>query len=106
MVGGLVAQQKRELPFLGASGKIAGQSPGLEPHGALGEPVVLRHLLDEHGFGDGGGLMLGVKSDEEEIEFLLLFGGEDGECAAESPTEIVERGDGFARLGARAGTVL
>ena len=100
VIGGLVAQEERELVVLVFGGEIRfSQGDVLEALRALAEPVVLRHLFDQNRFGEGGGLMLGAKAADEVIEFILIFRGQDGEGAGEAVAEIVHRGSGFAFRG-------
>ena len=107
VVGGLVAKEERELAVLVFGGQIFGHRYVLEALGTLAEPVVLGHFLDQQGFGEGGGLVLGAKAAEESVEFVLVFGRQDGERAAgEAVTEIVQAGRGFAGFGDGAGGVL
>ena len=46
---------------------------GLETHGALAEPEMLSHPLDEQDFGWSGGSMLGAESVVELVKFFLAF---------------------------------
>lgn len=104
VVGGLVAKEESELALLIAQRKIVGHSDVLEALGALAEPVMLRHFLDQESFGHGGGLVFGAKAAEEVVEFVLVFGRQDGEGAAgEAVAEIVEAGGGFTGFGLRSG---
>ena len=60
--------------------------------GAQAEPVVLRHTLDQQGFGARRGCMLVAQAFEERIEVFLLFPSKDHERAGETMAEIVARG--------------
>jgi hypothetical protein len=63
VVGGLVAQQEPKLPLLAFEIQgLAAQAELLQHLGALGEPKVLCHLLDEDPFGESDGLMLGAEA--------------------------------------------
>ena len=120
VIGCLVAKEQGELAILLGSGQIFGHGevfirPGttgakrpvhLEALGALAEPVVLGHFLDEHAFSDGGRLVLGFQATEEGIEFILILCGENRKCAGEAVAEIVQAGCGFAGFGDGAGGVL
>src|SRR5581483_7649042 len=106
VVGGLVAQVQSELPFLIPHRDIVLHGDVLEVDGALAEPMMLRHFVDEQEFGDGGGFMLGTEAGFESKKFLRVFAFENGECAAKSILEIVFAGSGFALRAFRTGTVL
>lgn len=103
VVGGLVAEEERELAFLIAEGQIVCHSDVLETLGALAEPVVLRHILDQDGFGGGGGLVLGAEGVEELVEFMLIFGRQDVKGAGEAMAQIVFAGCGFSGVSGGTG---
>ncbi len=96
VVGGLVAHVERELLLLVAAGHAVIESGVLEDKGAFREPGGLRHFVDQHGFGEGGGLVLLAQAVEQLVEFVLLFPGEHAERAGEAVTKIVHRRNGFA----------
>src|SRR5581483_8509920 len=106
LVGGLIAQEQSELPFLVPHREIVLHGHVLEIDSALDEPVVLRHSFNEEEFGDGGGFVLGVKARFESKEYLRVFGLQDGECAAKSVLEIIFAGSGFSLGAFRTGAVL
>ena len=56
VVGGLVAQEQRELFFI-----VFGERGILEPKGAAGESVMRGHFVDQNIFGWSGGLMLAAE---------------------------------------------
>ena len=60
------------------------------------EPPGLRHLLDEHFFGWGGGRVLGDEVIEQSFEILAVFAGDDEAAASEAMLEEVGAGDSFA----------
>ena len=67
------------------------QDHALEAHGALTEPEVLGHLLDEQSFGWAGRPVLFVEVREEGVEFLPFFAPEDEVEGTESVTAGVLR---------------
>ena len=71
-----------------------------QPHGAVAEPVVLGHGLDERFFGRCLRLVLLPELGQEFKEVGLPFGRQHPEFAGggESMTEIVARGGGLSRL--------
>ena len=78
----------------------------LENLGAANEPVVLGHSLDQHVFGEGGGLVVGAEAFNKRVEFGLLFVWLDPELARKSVPEIVHAGIGFSFGGFRSGREL
>ena len=71
--------------------------------GALAEPVVLGHAFDQDVFGGVGGSMVLAQSDEEIVEILPRFGGQEGEHAAEAVFKVVHAGFGPSFLGTWTG---
>ena len=67
--------------------------------GALRKPIVLRHFLNEHLFGDGGGLVLGGEVALQLDVERFVFGREKAEVTGETMGEPVEGGDGFTGFG-------
>ena len=78
----------------------------LEMKGALYEPLVLRHSLDEHVFGVVGRLMVGYEAGEHSIVLVWIFGLEEMEGAREAVAEIILGRGGFAFRGFGTGAVL
>ncbi len=107
LVRGLVANIKRQLLRLVTVGPVATEGQILKPDGALGEPEVLGHALDEELFGWGVGLALAAETGEQFGELVLVFPVENKKDAAgETVTYGVLAGDCFPCFGARTGEVL
>jgi hypothetical protein len=87
-------------------GHVLVEGDVLEHQGALREPERLRHSIDEHGFGETGGLVLVAESAKQHVEFIVVFPRQDAEGSGEAVAEIVHRGDGFSGGGSGAGAVL
>jgi len=99
-VGGLVAQVERELTIVDDLAGGVVEAGFFEPHGAMTEPVMLGHDLDERFFAGCGGLVLLLELSQELVELGLGFGTQHPEFAGggEAVTEVVARGGGFSRL--------
>ena len=91
---GVVANIERKLLFIDLGGVL--KRGGLQTQGALTDPVVLGHLLDEHGFGGSGGLMFVAQRFEQFLEFGGVFVGQEDPFAGEAVAQIVLRESGFA----------
>src|SRR5947209_2918585 len=99
LVRGLVAEIERQVLVMVARADFV-EADALEIEGALGEPPVLGHALDEQVFGRSCGTMLVLPAVEEFFEFVLVFVRQEDEAAGEPMAERVE-GDGpltFGRL--------
>jgi hypothetical protein len=89
LVGRLVTQTESELLFVRnlAGGRIV--TGEFEVQGAAAEPVMLCHGFDEHGFGEGFGVVLFAKGGEKSIEIGLRFRGKDAEGSGEAVAGVV-----------------
>jgi hypothetical protein len=105
LVRGLVAQIEGELAIVDHLAGGVVEAGFFEPHGAVAQPVVLGHGLDERFFGGSSRLVLFLEGGEEFEEFVLRFGRQHPEFAGwgEPVTEVVARGGGFPGFGFRAG---
>ena len=102
-MGGGVAQEQVELVLGGSGREVGGEAGLLEAKGALVKPIVPGHVVHEHRFGRGGGLVLFAQVGVEFVEFFRVLVGEEDEGAGQAVAEVVLGGDGFASFGARAG---
>jgi len=93
---GLVAQVEGELALIDDLAGSEVEAGFFQPHGAVAEPVMLGHGLDERFFGGSLGLVLLLELGQELEELGLRFGGQYPEFArrSEAVTEVVARGGG------------
>jgi hypothetical protein len=103
LVGGLVAQKKRQAFGVHA---FAREALVLEAKGALGEPLGLDHLFYKDVFGRVGGLVLVEESGLEGGERGGIFARDEEDAAGEAVFRGITRRSQFAHGGARAGGVL
>ena len=99
LVGGLVAHIEGELFFLPAGGEFGVEREALEREGALHEPVMLGHVVDEQLFSWGRRLVFGAQIGNELLEVFFALPGESHELAGEAMTPAILRDGGFAFLG-------
>jgi hypothetical protein len=99
-VGSLVADEESQRFSIHA---IFGEAIILEAQGALGEPVRLGHLVDEHLFGGVGGLMIGEKGVKERFEIGAVLAGDDHFAGCQAVFERVTRRSQFPRRSNGAG---
>ena len=102
---GLVAQVEGELAIVDDLAGGVVEAGFFEPHGAVAEPVMLGHGLDERFFGGCGGVVLLLELSVELVELGLGFGTQHPEFAegGEAVAKIIARGGGFSRLRFRTG---
>jgi hypothetical protein len=73
----------------------------LEAEGALGQPSVLGHFLDQLNFCEADGLFVLDELIQEAVVFLLAFTGENAELSGEAVADCVLGHGGFACGGNR-----
>jgi uncharacterized membrane protein YsdA (DUF1294 family) len=96
---GLVAEKQSEVLWrLNVSALWFHAAVG-QALGALAEPEVLRHFLDQHVLGASERLVLFVETVQQCIVLLLIFRGEDGKESHQAMVKIVPAGSGFACFG-------
>ena len=95
LVGGLVANEHGEVNGYHVALRELQGNP-LKAHGALAEPEVLGHLLDEESFGWAAGLVLFDEIGEKCVEFLPVFSLNDEVVRTESVAAGVLGRTGFS----------
>ena len=80
LVGGLVAQIEGKTFFV--NGAVVGEAVGLQQPGAVAQPVVLGHALDQDHFGAARGSMLALEVDHQLVVFLRVLPRQQNEHAA------------------------
>ena len=95
LVGGLIADQHGEVFGRHVVLRELQGNP-LKAHGALAEPEVLGHLLDEESFGGARQPVFFVEIGEEGFEFFPVFTAKDEVVGAESVAACVLSRTGFA----------
>ena len=80
LVGGLVAQVEGETFFV--YGAVVGEAIGLQQPGAVAQPVVLGHALDQNHFGAARGAVLAFEVDDELVIFACVLPRQEDEHAA------------------------
>ena len=118
LMGGLVAQverklllslrlaEKRGLIVFFIDHAVGTEAKVLENRGALAEPFVVDHALDQDVFRRGLRIVFGEEGSGEILEFGFVFPGEKLEGAGETVPKIV-LGDRLFTVGAgRAGGLL
>jgi hypothetical protein len=73
----------------------------LETDGAVGEPVELGEIVNEQGFGFGGGLIISFEIGHKRVESCGIFIVDENLAGSEAMFEGVLAGCGFACSGAR-----
>jgi hypothetical protein len=73
VVRGLIAQIEEELLFRIVWGTLGVEAGSLEGGGTLGEPIVLRHFLDQDLFGDYQVSILEVAGSASTHDDILLM---------------------------------
>ena len=77
-------EQAQVLGHVAGAGGRGIQGYGLKAIGPQGQPLVLKHFLEEYLLGGGGGLKLIVKVGEEQVEFLAYFVGDEEDGTGET----------------------
>ena len=95
-MGGPVAQEEVELILGGSGREVCGKASLLEAEGALVEPIVAGHVVHEHRFRGGGGLVLFAQVRMEFVKFVLAFVRQEAEGAGQAVAEIVLGGGRLA----------
>ena len=94
---GLVAEVESELAIVDELAGFEIEAGVFQAHGAMAQPVMLGHGLDERFFGGCCGLVLLLELGQEFEEVVLRFRWQHPEFArrGETVTEVVARGGGF-----------
>ena len=104
--GGLVADEESEVFWEAGLVGLVGEGLGLEAEGSPGEPLIVRHSLDEELFAGGGGVEFVDQLGSEGLEFFRVFAGDEGGLGKEAVGAAVHGGTRFTFFGARISRLL